>query len=179
MLLASIITYLYVIKHTRKVNPLHSITNKNRLRNSEIRFTITLMQMVAAFSFMTLPSMIALILATVTSNISPDEPREFNIHSYNAIDTLGVIGYLCLTCSTVVNFFIYNIKNDLFRKCIVELMEDISKKLKFRCLTKKLCGKRNINRTTVVTKTTKTSSKSIATSSRENLELNNIISSAD
>ena len=167
MLLASIITYLYVIRHTRKAKLLYTITNKNRSRNSEIRMTKTLMQMVAAFSFMTLPSMIALIIATVTSNINPNEPRKFNIHAYNAIDTLGIIGYLCLTCSTILNFFIYNISNDIFRKCIVQLMVGFSNKLRFRCLTKILCMKRNINKTTIV-----------ATSSKEYLELNNRNSSA-
>ena len=179
MLLVSFITYLYVTKHIHEVKRLRSRTNEKRSRNSEIRLTKTLTQMVAAFSFMTLPSMIVLIFATVTSNISLYKPREFNIHTYNAIDSLGIAGYLCLTCSTVLNFFIYNKKNDLFRKCVVEIMVDISKKLGFRCLTKKLCRKRNINKTTVVTKTAKTSVMSISTSPKENFELNNINSSAD
>ena len=175
MVLVSFITYLYVKKHIRKAKRLHSRTSEI----ISIRSTKTLIHMVAGFSSMTLPLMTALIFATVTSTINPNKPREFNIHTYNAIDTLGIIGYLCLTCSTVVNFFIYNTSNDLFRKCIVKIMEDISKKLRFRCLTIKLCRKRNINKTTIVPKTAETSVMSISTSPKESFELNNINSSAD
>ena len=167
MVLVSFITYLYVKKHIRKAKRLHSRTSEIRSRTSGTRSTKTLIHMVAGFSFMTLPSTIAIIVATVTSNINPKEPRKFNIHTYNAIDTLGIIGYLCLTCSTILNFFIYNISNDIFRKCIVQLMVGFSNKLRFRCLTKILCMKRNINKTTIV-----------ATSSKEYLELNNRNNSA-
>ena len=107
--------------------------------------------------------MIAIISTVSTPNINPNNPREFNIHTYNTMDLLGIAGYLCLTSSRILNVFIYNLNNVTFRNRVVKLLVNISHKLGFYCIIEKLRTTKTINKTTLVTKTGKTNVKSITT----------------
>ena len=129
------------------------------------------MQMVAAFSFTTLPSIAALILAIVLPNVNFKKPREFSIHAFMALDWFGIAGYLCLTCSTLLNFLIYSLKNKVFRKCAVELMVDISKR--FRCfgLINRMFRLRTMARRTFVSKTLESNVSKTTIAQNETFEL--------
>ena len=106
--------------------------------------------MVAAFCFMTLPSMTALIIVLVLPSVNLDEPRELNINAYNAIDWLGIVGYLCLTCSTILNFLIYIKNNKAFRKSVTEFIIEISNKLNCFCFKNKIPSFRTSTKTDFV-----------------------------
>ena len=138
MSISSITTYYYVKKHARKAKLLSSRRKENNRKNAEAKLAKTLTQMVAAFCFMTLPSMIALILVIVLPSVNLHEPRELNINAYNAIDWLGIVGYLCLTCSTILNFLIYIKNQKVFRKYILKLMMEILDKLNCFCFKNKI-----------------------------------------
>ena len=168
MLLSSNATYFYVRKHTQKTKRLHSERKEKKSGNTQARLARTLAQMVAGFSLMTLPTIITIMVVTMLPNINPANPRSFNLHAYSVIDFVGVAGYLCLTCSTILNFVIYYTTSKIFRKCFVELFVDVSKKL--GCLTGKISRLKTATKTNFISKTVEEST----TIKKEKIEIGSL-----
>ena len=168
VLATSTITYHYTKKHTRKTKIFRS--NIKKIRSTEIRLAKTLTQMVAAFCFMTLPLIILLVVYLVTPNLNPRKPRDFDRHKLRVVYSLQFVGYVCLTCATIWNFLIYNLKNDNFRKGVAELLKNTSNKLRFSLVIKKVRSPEVLSTTNVINKSTKASIDTATTSPKENIE---------
>ena len=170
VLVISTVTYYYTKKHIRKAKNLCSNVQKNR--KTELKLAKTLIQMVAAFCFMTLPLTVLIIFYVLTPNLNPRKPREFDIKKLRVLYSLEFFGYVCLTCATIWNFLIYNIKNDNFRKGVVKVLINTSKKLRFPLLVKIFRSSDIFTKTIFVIKNTKASTTSSPNEQVEMIALN-------
>ena len=134
VLVISTLTYYCTKKHIRMAKNLCSNIQKNR--KIELKLAKTLIQMVAAFCFMTLPLIVLIVIYTSTPNLNPRKPREFDRKRLRVLYSLEFFGYVCLTCATFWNFLIYNLKNENFRKGVVKVLINTSNKLRFSLLVK-------------------------------------------
>ena len=172
MIGTSIATFCYTRKHTRKAKRLHSKKSRSdkKPRNIEVELAKTLIQMVTAFSLMTLPLIVVIIATIATPNLSLHKPRSLDLESFLALYSLEFIGYVCLTCATIWNFLIYNVKNVKFRNNVYEIMAQVSKKLGFSFVIEKIRTS-EIASSSVFTKKTKASVSSTVPSPKEKFEM--------
>ena len=174
MLGTSIATYCFTKKHTRKTKRLHSkkkSKTQKSPRNIEIKLAKTLMKMVAAFSLMTLPLIVVTIATISTPDLNKYKPRTLNFQTFFAFYSLEFVGYVCLTCATIWNFLIYNVKNTKFRNNVFDIMIQISNKLGFSFVVERIRSSEFSISAASATKRTKASVSSTPKSPTEKVEM--------
>ena len=172
MIGTSVATFCYTRKHTQKAKRLHSKKSRSdkKPRNIEVELAKTLVQMVTAFSLMTLPLIVVIVTTVATPNLNPRKPRSLDLETFSVLYSLEFVGYVCLTCATIWNFLIYNVKNVQFRNNVVETMAQVSKKLGFSFVIEKIRTS-EIASSAVFTKKTKASVSSPLASPKEKFEM--------
>ena len=112
----NIMVYVIIKKHTKSFHQNHASVTRDRDDDVEKRLASTLRLMVGVFTFNTLPLWITFLANIFVYDVDAFLPELVDLKKATDFIIIQVVSILLLLGNSLCNFFIYNARNENFRK---------------------------------------------------------------
>ena len=124
----NIMVYVIIKKHTKSFHQNHASVTRDRDDDVEKRLAFTLRLMVGVFTFNTLPLWLVILANVFLPSVNFNLPLQVNLKNATDFITIQIILVLFLLGNSLCNFFIYNARNEDFRKELKHLIKTAVKR---------------------------------------------------
>ena len=127
----NILIYIIIKRHSRTFQRKLSKVSRAKADEVEKRLATTLRLMGGVFTFNTLPLWLTLLSNLFVFDVRPQIPETLNIPKATTFITIQVVSVFLLLGNSLCNFFIYNARNEDFRKALKQLIKALLKRAGF------------------------------------------------